>query len=414
MSKKVLITGISGFVGGYLAKALIDQGHQVFGIIRKRSDSLKPRLLNELGIYEDVTLIQSDIIELSNLLNALHYCQPDWIFHLAAQSFVPRSFSDPLGTFQSNCLGTQNLLEAIRLRDLNSKFVFAGSSEEYGLQFINESHFEDMKKKYGEQSLHPLPKEFPELPINENNILRPMSPYATSKVFGDFITRNYHMTYGLNTIVSRAFNHEGSGRGHDFVTSSIVRQVVSTHLKEQESINIGDVSVFRDWSHVYDIVNGYILLANKAESGSAYVQGSGRTHSVLTYILQTIELLGYEIKELVTLNGEKSIKDPLEISNNNKNKISFSNKVDDLLYHGIIRFKYKDQGFKVITDKRPFYINFDITRFRPSDVPILLSDTSKIQNLGYTSTKKLSDIISDQTNYYLDPKHRLNIIENKI
>jgi GDPmannose 4,6-dehydratase len=262
--------------------------------------------------------------------------------------------------------------------------------------------------------LVPLPESFPELPISEKNTMRPMSPYATSKVFGDFITRNYHVTYGLNTVVSRAFNHEGSGRGHDFVTSSIVRQTVSAHLNEQEAISIGDVTVFRDWSHVQDIVNGYILLAENACPGSAYIQGSSRTHSVLTYILETIRLLGYRIDEIKTIKGDKMVKEPLEnntitIGNNSY----ISNKIDELLYTKKINYTYDDGGFDIATNKRNFKIIFDINRFRPSDVPILLSNTSEIQHLGFKTKKQLTDIISDQTNYYLDPNHRLNIISNK-
>ena len=158
--------------------------------------------------------------------------EPDWIFHLAAQSYVPESFRDPLGTFRINCLGTNNLLEAVRLKNLETKIIFAGSSEEYGLQFKDEKHYEKMKKRYG--AIEPPPRNFPELPISEEGFLRPMSPYATSKVYGDYAFRNYHTTYGMDTIVSRGFNHEGAGRGPNFVTSTIVRQLVSVHLQEEK------------------------------------------------------------------------------------------------------------------------------------------------------------------------------------
>ena len=110
------------------------------------------------------------------------------------QSFVPKSFKEPLGTFNINCLGTHNILEAVRLRKPECKIIFAGSSEEYGLQFVNESHFLDMQKKYGSKSIDPAPTSFPELPIDERGHLRPLSPYATSKVYGDYLMRNYHMS----------------------------------------------------------------------------------------------------------------------------------------------------------------------------------------------------------------------------
>ncbi len=414
MSRRVLITGISGFVGGYLAKELINQGNEVYGIIRRRSDSHKPKLLKELGVYDDIKFIHSDITELSNMLTAIHNSNPDWIFHLAAQSFVPRSFEDPLGTFQTNCLGTQNLLEAVRLKNSESKIIFAGSSEEYGLQFIDETHWQKMGQKYGEKSIEPTPRSYPELPINEQNILRPMSPYATSKVFGDYATRNYHTTYGLNSVVSRAFNHEGAGRGHDFVTSSIVRQLCSIHLNEQEYMDIGDVTSFRDWSHVEDIINGYILLAEKAKPGSVYVQGSNRTLSVLSYILYTISLLGYDINEISNFRENKIIKDPLEQSTLDIGQSMLScSKVDKNLFDKEMSIDVEDEGIFVKTDKRKFKIKFITSRFRPSDVPILLSDTSKIQNLGFKPQKQVSHIINDQINYYLDPLHRRDVIEAK-
>jgi GDPmannose 4,6-dehydratase len=414
MSKRILISGITGFVGGYLARELLNQGNEVFGLIRRRSDSSKPKLLNELGIYDEIKFIHSDITELSNLLSALSYSNPDWMFHLAAQSFVPRSFSDPLGTFQINCLGTQNVLEALRLKDMNTRFIFAGSSEEYGLQFLDETHFDRMESKYGKESLNPRPESFSEIPINEKNYLRPMSPYATSKVFGDFATRNYHSTFGMNTVVSRAFNHEGAGRGHDFVTSSIVRQVIAIHLKVQDHMKIGDITAFRDWSHVEDIVSGYILLADKANPGSLYVQGSGRTHSVLSYILYTITSLGYEIRALNNFKGEKKVIDPL---GENQIKIGRhvikSNNIDKMILDKELIFGLEDDGIEILTDKLKFVIKFDSKLFRPSDVPMLLSDISKISQLGFKPHKEINDIIKDQINYYLDPNHRNNILQGK-
>lgn len=414
MSKRILISGITGFVGAYLARELLNQGNEVFGLIRRRSDSSKPKLLKELGIYDDIKFIHSEISELSNLLSAVSVSNPDWMFHLAAQSFVPRSFSDPLGTFQTNCLGTQNMLEALRLKDMDTRFVFAGSSEEYGLQFLDETHFSQMEIKYGKESLHPEPDSFPEVPINEKNYLRPMSPYATSKVFGDFASRNYHNTFGMNTIVSRAFNHEGAGRGHDFVTSSIVRQVVAIHLKEQDSMKIGDVTTFRDWTHVEDIVNGYILLADKANPGSLYVQGSGRTNSVLSYILYTIASLGYEVRTVTNLKGNKRIADPLGENQAKIGNISVkSNNIDKLILNKELEFGLEDEGIEILTDSIKYVVRFDSKLFRPSDVPILLSDISKISKLGFEPHKELTDIVKDQINYYLDPFHRNNILQER-
>jgi GDPmannose 4,6-dehydratase len=358
---------------------------------------------------QDVNLNSGDITDLTSIISAVHEIQPDWIFHLASQSYVPQSFKDPLGTFMTNCLGTQNVLEAIRLRDSDSRIIFAGSSEEYGLQFDSEKHLENMKKKYG--VIEPLPREIPEIPIDEQAVMRPMSPYATSKVYGDFAFRNYHMTYGLDTVVSRAFNHEGAGRGHNFVTSAIIRQVVSMHLEEQPVMNIGDVQTFRDWSHVLDVADGYVLLAEKADPGSAYVQGSMHSNSVLSYILFAISALGYEIQQISNIEGEKKVKNPLE-----KTKLKIgtalveSNVVDQMLLSDAVSYNLDDKGLIIETDKRKFKVQFDPNKYRPSDVPILISNNTKIKNLGFVAKKNLFDIINDQINYYLDPTHRNNIV----
>jgi len=402
---KVLITGITGFVAPYLAKKLLSLGHEVYGLYRRRADGNVPKRLVEMGILDQVKLVEGDMTDLISLLFALDRVQPDVIFHLASQSYVPRSFADPLETFMVNSLGTQNLLEAVRLKDLDCKIVFAGSSEEYGLQIISERHYDWALKRYG--TIFPEPERIPELPIGERNPLRPMSPYAVSKVHGDFLMRNYYHAYGLKTIVSRAFNHEGAGRGHEFVTSTIVRQCVALKFGELDKITIGNVNVFRDWSHVEDIVDGYILLAERGKPGDVYVQGSMRTNSVLTYILLTLQHLGYNVKEIETLKGEKKVKDPAEINEDLVFNFKFKKTyVDTLLMKGELEYGLEDEGLKVKTDKGDVTIYFDPSKFRPADVPILMSDTRKIQGIGFKVTRSLEDIIRDQVNYYLNPENR--------
>jgi GDPmannose 4,6-dehydratase len=403
----VLITGISGFVGSYLARHLLDSGHDVTGLIVRRTDNQKPKRLKD--IISNVRLIYGDITELTSILSVIQEVKPDCIFHRASQSYVPQSYKDPLGTFRVNCLGTQNVLEAVRLKNLESRIIFAGTSEEYGLQFKDMDHFERIKKKYG--IIEPYPKSFPELPVNEEGPLRPMSPYATSKVFGDYAFRNYHDTYNLYTVVSRAFNHEGASRGDLFVTSSIVRQVVAMHLDEADIMKIGDVASFRDWSHVKDIVDGYSRLAERAEAGSIYVQGSMRTNSVLSYILYTISSLGYEILKITTVKNEKIVRDPLSEATVNIGNVKLkSNVVDEMLLSNTLVYDLPDEGLIIETNKREFKVKFDSIKFRPSDVPILLSNIEKIKNLGFVPKRELIDIISDQIDYYLDPEHRNNFL----
>jgi GDPmannose 4,6-dehydratase len=402
---RVLITGITGFVGPYLARKLLELGCEVYGLFRRRADGNMPKRLIETGIMDRVKLVEGDVTDLTSLLFALDRVQPDVIFHLASQSYVPRSFVDPLETFRVNSLGAQNLLEAVRLKDLDCKIVFAGSSEEYGLQIAFEKHYEWALKRYG--VIFPEPERIPELPVNERNPLRPMSPYAVSKVHGDFLMRNYYHAYGLKTIVSRAFNHEGAGRGHEFVTSTIVRQCVALKFGELNKITIGNANVFRDWSHVEDIVDGYILLAEEGRPGDVYVQGSMRTNSVLTYILLTLQHLGYDVKEVKTLKGEKMVKDPCEVVEEDFFNTKFvKTKVDALMLKGELEYTLEDVGLNVKTNKGSITIMFDESRFRPADVPILMSDARKIQRLGFKVTKSLEDIIRDQVNYYLNPENR--------
>ncbi len=405
-SERVLITGITGFVAPYIAKKLIEQNYQVTGLQSPRADFRKPKRLGAMGITSDIQIITGDVTDLTSILTAIQRSQPDWIFHLAAQSFVPDSFSDPVRTFRVNCLGTVNILEAARLKNVNPRIIFAGSSEEYGLQFKDSDHLEAMRAKYG-AGIEPIPKKYPELPVDEESFFRPMSPYATSKLYGDITFRNYHNSFGLDTVVSRAFNHEGAGRGHNFVTSAIVRQLVLMHLDQLKVMRIGDVQSFRDWSHVEDIAEGYLLLARKGQAGLAYNQGSMRTYSVLSYILYTISALGYEINKIMTLENEKIVSsplDPLELSIGDTHLES--NVIDNKIFHGELEYSLIDRGLVVKTNKRSFKIEFDESRFRPSDVPILLSNTAKIKELGFEPKRSLSDIIQDQINYYLNYENR--------
>ena len=401
-NERILITGISGFVGSHLANYLVNQGARVSGLFRRRADGSPPQNLRYLGIEDDVELLESDIRDISSLAFALDRSKPNVIFHLAAQSFIPRSFSHPWETLDINFLGTVNLLEAVRAKSLNPTIVFAGSSEEYGLAIVSKHQYQEMVNKYG--AVFPEPEHIPELPINEANPLRPMSPYAVSKVSADYVMRNYHNAYGSKTIVSRAFNHEGAGRGKVFVTSAITSQVMKLKRDEIDRITIGNVNAFRDWSHISDIVQGYCLLAEKGKPGELYVQGSQRTNSVLSYILLSLECAGYTVLKIETAKGDKAIDKPTDVDNSEIFGLSFEKtKVDKLMLQGKLVFAPSDMGIIVTTEKSKVTVEFNQDRFRPAEVPILLSDTAKIQKLGFHTKHTLKDIINDQLNYYLDP-----------
>lgn len=377
--KRYLITGISGFVGSTMAKHLVATGAEVYGVCRHRSDFSIPRNIMDTN---NVKIIECDITDISSVANALDVADPDVVFHLAAQSFVPRSFEKPIETLMANSLGTNNILEAIRIKNINPVLVFAGSSEEYGA--VAREH----------------------LPIDELVPLNPQSPYAASKVHGDFLCRVYHKAYGIHTIVSRAFNHEGAGRGAQFVTSSISRQVASIMLGESPGIVIGNVNAFRDWSHVDDIIEGYLTLSERGKYGDVYNQGSMRTMSVLSYILLALYIGKYYPDKIETSKFEIEIDSPLAPIVKTTFGVEFERSlVDDMMLEGGLEWKLEHSSIRVLTPKGDVIIIFDRHRYRPAEVPILLSNTKKAQSLGIQQHRSVHNIIRDQINFFLNPEH---------
>jgi len=404
--RSVLITGISGFAGSYLARYLIDEGAHIYGLVRRRADGAIPQNIAWKKIENGITFLEGNLEDISGLATALDTAEPDVIFHLAAQSFVPRSFSHPIETAQMNSIGTNNLLEAVRRKDCDPTIVFAGSSEEYGLVFSSEEQYEQAKVKYG--TVYPEPVSIPEVPIRETNPLRPMSPYAVSKVCGDHLMRNYFYTYGTKAIVSRAFNHEGAGRGSMFVTSVVTNQVAKYAAGDIDHVTIGNVNAFRDWSHVMDTIRGYCLIAENGHPGDVYNQGSMRTTSVLSYILLSLENAGMPVDRIETVKGGKAVEAPTEKDTSAIFGVPFEKtKVDRMLLEGAIEFAAGDQGIIARSGEKKIPILFDPERFRPAEVPILFADTTKIRRLGFSSTYSVEDIIRDQLNFYMDEKKRV-------
>ena len=174
--KNVLITGADGFVGSYLAEELLKNGSNVYGLIQRGTGDLYSKNLTDHGLENDLKLIEGNLTDITSLANALDESEPDYVFHLAAQSFVPASFQNPLATQMINGIGTANLLDAIRIKEFNPKIIFAGSSEEYGLIITSKEQYAHVKSQY--KNIFPEPEEIPELPIKETNPLRPMSPLS--------------------------------------------------------------------------------------------------------------------------------------------------------------------------------------------------------------------------------------------
>jgi len=252
----VLITGITGFAGSHLAEYILAHhpGVRVHGIVRWRSRMDNVAHLVQTG---KIVLHEADLKDMGSLQKALAASKPDRIFHLAAQSFVPASWKLPAETFMINAVGEVNLFEAALAEKLDVRIQIAGSSEEYGM-------------------VHP-----DEVPMKETNPLRPLSPYAVSKVAQDLLAYQYWKSYGLKTVRTRGFNHTGPRRGDVFVTSNFARQIVEVEKGKREPvIHVGNLEAKRDFTDVRDIVRAYWLALEKGEPGDVYNIGSGTTISM--------------------------------------------------------------------------------------------------------------------------------------
>jgi GDP-4-dehydro-6-deoxy-D-mannose reductase len=246
--KKALITGITGFAGSHLAEHLLNAGIEVYGISRWRS-----KLDNIEHIKKEIHLLTADMRDGHSLETVLRESKPDYIFHLAAQSFVPMSWRAPADTMETNLIGTIHLFEAVRKLNIGSKIQFAGTSEEYGFVFPNE------------------------LPVKEGNQLRPLSPYGVSKVAADKLSYQYHMSYGLHIVVTRGFNHTGPRRGDVFVTSNFAKQIAEIEKGKEPVIHVGNLDAMRDFTDVRDMVKGYLLAVEECQPGEAYNICSGES-----------------------------------------------------------------------------------------------------------------------------------------
>ena len=249
--KRALITGVTGFVGSHLAEYLLKEGVEVHGIARWRS-----KLDNIEHIKNNIQLINADMSDGHSLERVIGESKPDYIFHLASQSFVPMSWWAPADTMETNAIGTIHLFEAIRKSGIDAKIQVAGSSEEYGMIYPNE------------------------LPIKETNPLRPLSTYGVSKVAQDKLSYQYHKSYGLKIVVTRAFNHTGPRRGEVFATSNFAKQIAEIEKGKEPIIYVGNLDARRDFSDVRDVVRAYWLALEKCEFGEVYNICSEKTRAI--------------------------------------------------------------------------------------------------------------------------------------
>jgi len=326
--KRVLITGISGFAGSHLAEQLLDLGCEVHGTIRRHAVPMHENIEHLRG---KIFLHEADITSAERILEIFEKIQPNAVFHLAAESFVPTSFREPVRVSYNNIIGTIKIFEAARRcdDDLESVHV-ACSSEQYGLVDPHEVPVtEDLKK----------------------NPFRPRSIYGITKCATEQIAWLYHNAYEVPSIITRGFNHEGPRRGIQFVTSVIHRQIVEILNGQRDNIVIGNPNAIRDFTHVKDTVNAYILTSEKKIFGEPFNVCSGKGITIADYVKLA--------KNILNVSAE---------------------------------------------------VYVDTKRIRPSEVPLLIGKNAKIiREIGWEPMRSIVDIIKDGVKYFQEHPEQLRI-----
>lgn len=310
---KVLITGITGFAGSHLAELALARGAKVYGTVRWRSP-----IQNIQHIMNRLVLFDADLRDPASVHNIIDESQPDWIFHLAAQSYVQSSWLIPTETITTNIMSTVNIFESVRRLSYKPRILVACSSEEYG--FVRPE----------------------EVPITENNPLRPLSPYGVSKVGQDLLSYQYFMSYGIDVVRTRAFNHTGPRRGRVFVTSNFAIQIIEVQKGLRDHISVGNLEAVRDFTDVRDTVRAYWRALEAADGGDVYNICSGK---------------GYKIREVL-----------------------------DMLI-AITAVKAE--------------VRVDPARLRPADVQLLVGDNTKFRNkTGWQPEIPFQQTLSDLLSYW--------------
>lgn len=273
-SRRAVITGITGQDGSYLAELLLEKGYQVFGIIRRSSIENVERILH---LMDRITFLQADLLDQSSLLGAINQAKPQEIYNLAAQSFVPTSWSQPVLTGEFTALGVTRMLEAVRAVDRSIRFYQASSSEMFG---------------------NPV-----ERPQKETTAFAPRSPYGVAKVYGHYISVNYRESYDMFTCSGILFNHESPRRGLEFVTRKVTHGVAQIKLGKKRSLKLGNLQARRDWGFAGDYVQAMWQMLQQ-DRPDDYVVGTGISHSVEDLLKAAFHGAGLEWKEFVEIDEE--------------------------------------------------------------------------------------------------------------
>ncbi len=264
-----LITGITGQDGSYLAEFLLEKGYRVLGMVRHTS---YPRLERIEHLLDKIELVEADLTDLPSLIRVMEKYKPDEVYNLAAQSFVPTSWEQPILTGEVNALGVTRLLEAIRVAHPKAKFYQASTSEMYGA--------------------------VREVPQNENTPFYPRSPYAVAKVYAHWITVNYRESYGLYAVSGILFNHESPRRGIQFVTRKVTYHVAKIKLGLAREVRLGNLEAKRDWGYTGDYVKAMWMMLQQ-DQPEDYVVGTGEAHSVRELCEVAFGYVGLDYREFV-------------------------------------------------------------------------------------------------------------------
>jgi GDPmannose 4,6-dehydratase len=270
--KRALITGITGQDGSHLADLLLEKGYEVFGMVRRSSTESFERISH---LVDRVTLVQADLLDQPSLVGAIEEAQPAEIYNLAAQSFVPTSWKQPVLTAEFTAVGVTRMLEAMRRVDPSIRFYQASSSEMFG--------------------------KVREVPQSETTPFYPRSPYGVAKVYGHFITVNYRESYGLFAVSGILFNHEGPRRGLEFVTRKISDGVARIKLGLADEVRLGNLDAKRDWGYAGDYVEAMWMML-QADEPEDYVVATGEEHSVREFAEIAFEHAGIDMDRHIVVD----------------------------------------------------------------------------------------------------------------
>ncbi|CAN5423848.1 GDP-mannose 4,6-dehydratase [soil metagenome] len=264
-----LITGITGQDGGYLAEFLLEKGYKVIGMVRRTSTINFERIQH---LQDQIEIVQGDLLDQMSLIGILQQYRPQEVYNLAAQSFVPTSFTQPVTTGEFTALGVTRMLEAIRMADPTIRFYQASSSEMFG--------------------------KVQETPQRETTPFYPRSPYGVAKVYGHWITVNYRESYNIFGCSGILFNHESPRRGLEFVTHKITYEAAKIKLGLADQLRLGNLDAQRDWGYAGDYVRAMWLMLQQ-EQPDDYIIATGATHTVREFVAATFNYLDLDWRDYV-------------------------------------------------------------------------------------------------------------------